>query len=109
VHCRFDLAARNADVPQGPVVELAKACNGGATDEIARDPLPTGVEKPGERVRVLRGRGPNPKRRLLVPDALPAGTPVQAHDPALSGVEHPVDKDRKRVAKRTARACRLIA
>ena len=28
------------------VVEFAKARNGGATDEIARDPLPTGVESP---------------------------------------------------------------
>jgi len=43
---RFDLGTLEADVPQRAVVELAKGCDGGATGEIVRDALATGVEKP---------------------------------------------------------------
>jgi hypothetical protein len=42
---RIDLGTREANVPECTVVELAKACNGGATDEIARNPYPARIEK----------------------------------------------------------------
>jgi len=47
-------------------------------------------------------------RHLFVPDALSARTSVEADDPAVSGVEHRIHKGWKRVARRTARARRLI-
>jgi hypothetical protein len=42
VDCCFDLGTREADIPQCAIVELVKACNGGATEEIARDPIAIG-------------------------------------------------------------------
>src|SRR5271154_350283 len=42
----LDLATRDTDVLQCAVIELAKVCNGGTANEMARDPLPKGVENP---------------------------------------------------------------
>jgi len=56
---RFDLGPREADVPQGAVVELMQPCNRGATDEIALDPLPTSADKLSEYAVTLRDLGPN--------------------------------------------------
>jgi hypothetical protein len=56
---RFDLGPREADVPQGAVVELVQPCNRGATGKIARDPLPTSADKLSEYAGTLRDIGPN--------------------------------------------------
>src|ERR1700733_2967006 len=54
-----DLASYEADVPQCAIVEFAKACGGGATDEIARDRIATRAEKPGECTRPFRDHRPD--------------------------------------------------
>ena len=46
---RFDLGTREADVAECAVIEFAQARNGGATDAVARDPLPAGAESPKTR------------------------------------------------------------
>jgi hypothetical protein len=56
---RFDLGTIEPDVPQRAVVERAKGCDGGATGEIVRDALATGVEKPKICAGSLRGRRPD--------------------------------------------------
>ena len=48
-----------ADVPQCAVVELAKAFDGSATDEIAHDPVAKGVEQPRKCAVSLRDRRPD--------------------------------------------------
>jgi hypothetical protein len=54
---RFNLGTHEANVSQCAVVEFAKARDGGATDEIARDTFAAGAEKPSECTRPLRDRG----------------------------------------------------
>jgi len=56
---RFDLRTREADVPQGAVIELAQACNGGATDEIARNPVAMGANQPRKCTASVRDRRPS--------------------------------------------------
>src|SRR5262245_27754212 len=51
---RLDLGAHEADVAQCAVVELVQACDGGAADEIAGDPIATGAEQPRECAEPLR-------------------------------------------------------
>src|SRR5262249_14361944 len=55
----LDLGTHEADVPQGAVVELVETLDSGATEEIARDPIPAGAEKLRECAGPLRDLRPN--------------------------------------------------
>src|SRR5262249_13104686 len=59
---RFDLGTIEPDVAQCAVVKLAKAGDGGAPDEIARDSIATSAEKARDWARPLRDLRPNDRR-----------------------------------------------
>jgi len=60
---RFDLGTIEPDVAQCAVVKLAKAGDGGAPDEIARDSIATSAEKARDWARPLRDLRPNDRRK----------------------------------------------
>jgi hypothetical protein len=104
---RFDLGPLEADVAQGAVVELAKACNGRATDEIARDPIPTGAEKPRDRAAPLRDLGPNDRRkgyRHVCPPMIARGNAT----PSARALVEPARAHRAREAFASPGTIRLI-
>src|SRR5262249_24554343 len=84
---RIDLGTLDADVPQEVVVEFAEACNGGAMDEIARDPIPPGAEKPRECAGLPRDLGPNDRCKGCRHSGLPwllRGNATPPSAPALA-------------------------
>jgi hypothetical protein len=66
MHCRFDLATRDADVAQGAIVEFAKPRDSGAAGEVRRDRFAAAADdngkgckhfqSPGEVIGLLRSK-----------------------------------------------------